>query len=149
MAQCLDPTRRFISSREKAQPRRPSSTAGLNITATGSVNVDYRFGTTSGTVWAGTSSEVFVDPTSAVNLTATPTSLLYSFAGWSGASASGASSISLVVSEPQSIAAGSGYNYVPIGVIVALIGLVAVVLVVRMSLKKSADPSRLVGSQIA
>ncbi len=123
--------------------------AGLNITATGSVNIDYRFGTTSGTVPAGTSSEIFVNPTSAVNLTATPTSFLYSFNAWSGASVSGASSISLVVSEPQSITAGSGYNYVPIGVIVALAGLVAVAIVVRLTVKKSTDSSRLVGLQSA
>lgn len=117
---------------------------GLNITATGSVSVDYRFGTTSGTVLAGTSWEIFVDPTLTVNLTAAPTSPLYSFAGWSGASASGASSISLVFSEPQSITAASGYNYVPIGVIVALVALVAAAIVLRMTAKKSTDSSRAV-----
>jgi hypothetical protein len=122
---------------------------GLSITAAGSVNVEYQFGSTSGTVPAGSTSEIFVDPTSPLMLTATPTSLLYSFDGWSGASASGASSISLLVGEPQSITASSGYNYIPIVVIAALGGSIAVAWVVRGNRKKPANSPRLVGSQSA
>lgn len=118
---------------------------GLTITSESDVSVSYSYpsGITSGgaivkgTVPAGESAVVYVPP-AGVQLSASSSSFLYSFRGWSGASSSGSPSISLVVNGPASIGVRSDLNYVDIGIILAavLLVLIAVVTVAGRSMKK-------------
>lgn len=120
--------------------------SGLNITAMGSVNVSYVFGTRSGTVPAGTSSEVFVDPSAKLMLSATPESLLYSFDRWSGANTSTMSTILLLVKAPESITATSTFNYLAIGTGIVALALAAVVIALAVTKRRATNPKTSEGS---
>jgi hypothetical protein len=106
--------------------------AGLTVSAGPGVSVSYSYASASngsvvGQVPAGTSAVVY-SPASGVKLTAATSSFPYSFGGWSGASSSGESSITLAVTSPETISARSSYNYLDIAIILgALILLIAVV----------------------
>jgi len=96
---------------------------GLTISTGPAVSVSYSYPSwiassvsVKGTIPAGTSAVVYV-PESGVELTASPSSFLDSFAGWSGASTSSGVSVTLAISGPASIGARSAFNYLDIGII--------------------------------
>jgi hypothetical protein len=91
---------------------------GVTIDATGPVSISYHDGSTSGSVVAGTTTEVYVPPSSVLSLTASSAPLLTVFGGWSGASNSSGTTTSLAVAGPATIRSNSGYDYA--GIILAL-----------------------------
>src|SRR5208282_4240669 len=112
---------------------------GLEITTPGSVSVTFSYpvsqgaasGAIQGTVKPGSSDEVYIPPASNVTVEATPTSFLYSFAGWLGLQTS-AGTLVFTISSPSSLTAESGINYLNIGILVFVLALIAsLVLLVR------------------
>jgi len=118
---------------------------GLTISTTPGVVVSYSYGphgVSSGTITQG-STVVYVPP-SGIELSASSSSFLNSFGGWSGASSSSSPSVSVLITSPSSISARSTYNYLDIAIILgALILLVAVVaaLVSRRQRKTVGSPA--------
>jgi Divergent InlB B-repeat domain len=98
---------------------------GVSITSTGPVSIAYQDGSTSGTVSSGTSSVVYVPPSSTLSLSASSVPFLYSFTGWSGDSSLTGTSVSLVVNGPESVTGNSSYNYTDIAVILVVVILIA------------------------
>jgi hypothetical protein len=91
---------------------------GVTIDAIGPVSVSYHDGSSSGSVAAGTTTEVYVPPSSVLSLTASSAPLLTVFSGWSGASNSSGTTTSLVVGGPATIRSNSAYDYA--GIILAV-----------------------------
>jgi len=91
---------------------------GVTVVAGGPVSVAYRDGSISGSVNAGSSTVVYLPPSTALNLTASSSALLTTFNGWSGAVNSSGTSTSLLVSGPVTVVSNSGYDYP--GIILAL-----------------------------
>ena len=112
---------------------------GVAIYATGPMSVSYSDGSVSGSVPAGTRTEVYVPPSTRMNLAAPSIAFLTTFNGWSGASNSSGTSTSFAVDGPAAVASNSEYNYVWIGILVLAVALVAIaatlVLVRRRRLK--------------
>jgi hypothetical protein len=100
---------------------------GLTISTAANMVISYSYasGAASGTISEG--STVVYAPPGGIRLSASTSSFLNSFAGWSGASSSSSPSISLMVIGPTSISARSTYNYLDIAIILgAVILLIAV-----------------------
>ncbi|MDA4136113.1 MAG: hypothetical protein OK449_03815 [Thaumarchaeota archaeon] len=101
---------------------------GLTITTAANVVISYSYasGAASGTISQG-SMVVYVPP-SGIKLSASASSFLSSFGGWSGVSSSSGPSISITLTSPASISARSTYDYLDIAIILgAVILLIAVV----------------------
>jgi hypothetical protein len=99
---------------------------GIAIRADGPMSISYSDGSISGAVPAGTSKEVYVPPSSTLNLGAPSVTFLTTFSGWSGASNSSSTSTSLVVDGPAAVTLNSEYNYVGIGIPVLIIALIVI-----------------------
>jgi hypothetical protein len=105
----------------------------LSIAADSGTGVAFSYGTTTGTVLAGTTKTVYVPPSASVTLRATP-SLLHSFASWKGAGPSAATkpSLTLVVDSPSAVSGTSSYSYpVIFGGAAALVVVLAATLWIR------------------
>jgi hypothetical protein len=102
---------------------------GLAITASSGTSVSYSYGSTSGSISAGTSKIIFVPKGTNVTITASPTSFIYSFSGWSGATTSSENTISIILNSPLSLTANYSLNYINIGIlsVVVIVPLVVVV----------------------
>ncbi len=114
----------------------------LVITSGAGGSVTYSSATATGTVPSGTTVTIYVPLGSTVNLTAQPGSFLNVFASWSGASTSGAASVSVKMTAPTSIASAFGLNLLPVVGIIAAIAATAIVVVflVRRRRRKPAAP---------
>jgi hypothetical protein len=124
---------------------------GVTVTASGSASVSYRDGSVSGSVGAGTSSVVYVPIRSNLTLVASSSPLLYSFGGWSGASASTDPTITLLVTGPESVTATSSFNLLVIGGVLLLAILIALGLVYALvrSRRRGEPQKETVGSPAA
>ncbi len=85
----------------------------LTVSAGGGTNVDFSYGSQTGTVLAGTTKTLYVPPSSNVTLRATPSVFIYSFASWQGTGLTNATkpSLALVVDSPSTVTGTSSYNY--------------------------------------
>lgn len=106
--------------------------AGLTITAGDGGSISYAYGSTSGTVPAGTSLTIYVPVGTAVTLTAAPASFSQAFGEWSGAASGTAGTTTVQVTAPGTVTGSFGLNVLLIaGLSVALVAVIlAVVLVV-------------------
>ena len=111
---------------------------GTKVTATGPLSISYQDGSTSGTVSAGTSTVLYVPPSSTLSLRASSPPFLYSFSGWTGASSSTAPGISLVVNGPEAVTANSSYNYFEIAII--LVAAILIVLGAILAVRRAKKP---------
>jgi hypothetical protein len=106
----------------------------LAIAADAGTNIAFSYGSATGTVQAGTTTTLYVPPSSNVTLRATPSVFVYSFAMWKG-EGTGATkpSLALVVDSPSAVTGTSSYNYpVVLGAtIAAAIIILAVSLLIR------------------
>ncbi|MDA4114313.1 MAG: hypothetical protein OK474_09725 [Thaumarchaeota archaeon] len=112
---------------------------GITVTSTGPVSIAYLDGSTSGSVPAGTSTVIYVPPSSTLTLSASSAPFLYSFSGWSGASSSTATSISLAVNGPESVTGNSSYSYSDIAIIAVAVTVVA--LAALLASRRSRKPA--------
>jgi len=110
---------------------------GVTIDAAGPVSVSYSDGAVSGSVGGGATTEVYVPPDSTMTLTASNDAFLTAFNGWIGAVNSSNTQTSFVVESPAVVLSGSGYNYVAIGLLVAMVGAVAVVAALVLKRRRS------------
>jgi hypothetical protein len=104
---------------------------GLSVAVSGSGTVQYTVNGVQRTITASNST-VYEPKGTSVTLTASASSFLYAFTGWSGA-VTGSSSQTLQLSAPASVVANFGLNFVVMGGIVAVVvvGILGVVLVLR------------------
>jgi hypothetical protein len=100
---------------------------GLKMVAGSNGQVSYRFGSTSGTVQAGTTVMVFAPAGSAVFLKASPSSIFYAFSGWSQGNGGSGSTTSFTLTSPSTAQASFAINIPLLGGIVAAILVVALV----------------------
>lgn len=89
--------------------------AGLALTSGAGGSVQYRYGQLNGSVPAGGNETLYVAPGTVVNLTSTPATVAYTFAGWSGKLAGTAQNATLTVTAPTRVSASFGLDYTDIG----------------------------------
>ena len=109
--------------------------AGLTISAEGGGSVAYSYGSTSGTVLAGSSRTIYVPPGTVVALTASANSASQGFGGWSGAASGSSASTTVQVTAPGTVVAHFGPDLLLVGglslLVVAVVLAVVLVLVLR------------------
>ena len=121
---------------------------GLVISAPGSVSITYSYpvsnssasGAVEGTVSPGTSDEIYVPPTTAITLKATPTSFLYIFTGWLHVQTS-AAIIVFSITAPSSITGESGINYLSMGILVVGIALIVSIFLIVARRYRGTEPA--------
>jgi hypothetical protein len=111
---------------------------GVTVAAGSGGSVTYGYGTTQGTVAAGTTKTFYLPGNSTVTLTAQPDSFLNVFGGWSGASASSASQVVIVASTPAAITANFTTNFAIVGGVAILVIAVVAALFLVLRRKPSA-----------
>ncbi len=96
--------------------------AALKIVSGPSGSVEYNYanqsGTQTGIIRPGSNATIFVLPYTAVNLTASPSSVIYIFHDWSGAAIGNNISTLVNVSTPKEVGASFGLDYTDITVFV-------------------------------
>ena len=108
--------------------------AALVIKSDSNGQLTYGYGSTEGSVAAGSSNTIYVLPGTNVSFTASPSSLIYSVNSWNvgNDSAGASSSYSMVVSSPSSVGVSFGYNYYTFaalgGVVAAVISTIGIIL---------------------
>lgn len=102
---------------------------GLTITASSETSVSYSYGSMSGFLPAGTSQTIFAPQGTNITLMASPTSFIYSFGGWSGATTSGESAIYVILNFPLSLMTSYSFNYLNIGILSAILVVATAVMV--------------------
>jgi outer membrane protein assembly factor BamB len=105
----------------------PQYRFAVKVQQGGSVSYGYAtlYPTISGTVGEGSTVVIYVSAGTSILLSAQPSSFLYQFNGWNGATTSNNNQISLNVNSPMNIEAAFGYNYTNIGLIAGTIIAVA------------------------
>ena len=103
--------------------------AGLSLNSGNGGTVEYRYGHQNGTVPAESNLTLYLMPGTAVNLTSTPSTVAYTFAGWSGKLTGTAQNETLTVSVPTVVSAGFAYDYTDIGTFYAIAIVMTVVAV--------------------
>lgn len=99
---------------------------GVTVTSSSGGSASYSDGSIVGTVKAGSSETIYVPPSSRFDVSAAPSSFLYQFNKWSGASTSTTLSTALTPSTPSTVVADFGYNIPVIGLGSAVIVVIAV-----------------------
>jgi hypothetical protein len=95
---------------------------GLTITAPpAGGSVQYSFASTVGSVDAGRTVTVYVEPGTSISLTANPSTMFYSFDKWSGSTNGSSTHTSISVNSPSSLSASFGYNLETIGGIMVVV----------------------------
>jgi hypothetical protein len=97
---------------------------GVAVDAAGPSSLSYSDGPVSGTVSGGTSTEVYVPPSSTLKITGSSVPFLTGFTGWSGASNSTSTTVSILVSGPAAVRGVSTYDYLGIGTFAILVALI-------------------------
>jgi len=105
---------------------------GLVITSGGNGAVGYSIGAHTGTVQAGGPLTIYAPAGTIVDLSATPSSLLFQFSAWTPSSLGNSGQASVVLQSPTSVAATFSLNLLTIGGIIAAIVAVASVSVVAL-----------------
>ncbi|MDA4126957.1 MAG: hypothetical protein OK452_07120 [Thaumarchaeota archaeon] len=90
-------------------------------------SVTYLYGTDKETVKPGESVSLGLPPGTNVTFVATPSSFLYTFKGWSGASRSSSGTVGLTVRSPAGLVANFSINYYALYGIIALYAILVVV----------------------
>lgn len=115
---------------------------GLTIGAGPDGEISFTAATANGTVPAGGSMTIYAPPGSTVALKASPSSILYSFAGWNPSSSSGAS-LTLLLSSPGSVGASFHYNLLTLAALSVLsagAGVAAILLARRRGATMTPSP---------
>lgn len=97
---------------------------GLLLSVSGSGSVRYSDGQGAGAIQDGSSSELFVSPGTAVSVSAVPSSFLFSFSGWTGASNVSSPQSVISINSPATLNANFGYSFSSLGLI-AIVSVVA------------------------
>jgi hypothetical protein len=109
--------------------------AGLSLNPGSGGTIEYRYAGQNGTVPAGNNLTLYLMPGTPVNLTSTPSTVAYTFAGWSGKLTGTAQNETLTVAAPTRVSAAFSLDYTDIGtfyVVAAVVMVIAVyVFVVR------------------
>lgn len=116
--------------------------AGLTIAAGDGGSVSYSFGSTSGTVPAGTSTTIYVPVGTTVTLVGTPGSWSQTFAGWSGAASGTDFTTTVQVTAPGSASGSFGLSTVLVAGLALLVLVVVVVLVLIVLVRRRRMPPR-------
>jgi len=106
----------------------------LAITVQPGGSVSYSYAATSGTVSEGSTVVTYVPAGTSILLSAQPSSFLYQFNGWTGATMSSNSQVSLNMDSPMSVESAFGYNYTNIGLIGVIV--IATVLAGFLALRR-------------
>ena len=101
--------------------------AGLSMNAGSGGFVEYRYDQGNGTVASGSNMTVYVLPGTRVNLTSTPSTVEYTFAGWSGRIKGTGQNQTLTVSVPVSVSAAFSLDYTDLGAFYAIAIVVMVI----------------------
>jgi hypothetical protein len=109
---------------------------GLAVAADAGTNVAFSYGSTTGTVQAGTTKTLYVPPSTNVTLLASPSLFIYSFGSWQESGHAGGTkpSLALVVDSPSAVTATSSFSYLivlGVGVVVAVMIILALSLLIR------------------
>lgn len=106
---------------------------GLKVTAGDNGEVNYRYGSQSGTVPAGASVTVYAPLGTIISLSADPSSFLYKFDVWVPASTGSSSQVNLGLDSPMTAQAGFSINVIVVlGILVVVIVAIAVVSIVAL-----------------
>ena len=97
---------------------------GVSVDAAGPSSVSYSDGSVSGMVAGGSTTEVYVPPSSTLKLSGSSIPFLTGFTGWNGASNSTSTAVSILVSGPVAISGVSSYDYLGIGAFAVLVALI-------------------------
>jgi hypothetical protein len=89
---------------------------GVTITSSKNISISYTYGSSSGSVPAGTSNTIYMPSGTTIQITATPSSFIYEFAGWLGLSGGNGNSASVVLNSPQTITADASLNFAVLGI---------------------------------
>jgi len=115
------------------------------MTAPGEVSVSYQYGQTSGSVAAGTTKTIFAPAGTSIMVTANPSSIIYSFNGWAGATNSSGGTASVVLNSPSSLRANYGISFEilagGLGAVVLVVAIVAIMVVRRRHLSVVSLPT--------
>jgi len=113
------------------------------IVASGPVSVAYHDVSISGSVNAGSSTVVYLPPSTTLDLTASSSALLTTFNGWSNVVNSSGTSTSLLVSGPVTIVSNSGYDYhgIILALAIAVSAIAATIVLARRRIAGRAPPS--------
>jgi hypothetical protein len=115
----------------------------LAISASSGINIVYSYGSETGAVQAGTTTTLYVPPSSNVTLRATTSLFVYSFGSWQGAGLVNATkpSVALVVHSPSSVTGRASYNYPVIlgGVVTVAVLILAGSLSIRNRRERNSD----------
>ncbi|MGH9919618.1 MAG: hypothetical protein ACRD6W_12240, partial [Nitrososphaerales archaeon] len=105
----------------------------LAISADGETDIAYSYGSSTGTVQAGTTKTLYVPPSTNVTLRATPSLFVYSFASWRGTGLTKATSpsLSLLVDSPSAITGISSFDY---PVVLGAVAVAVVIIILAVSL---------------
>ncbi len=115
--------------------------AGLIITAGSGGSVDYAYGTSVGSVTAGSSVTIYVPIGTQVNLTASPSSLTQAFVAWGGAATGDAGKVSVTVNGPAIATATFGPNpWFVAGGAISVVIVLAVVLALYVRRRRRREP---------
>ena len=98
---------------------------GLLLSASGGGSMQYAYDQNAGTIKSGDSTTLYVPPGTTISVSASPSSFIYSFNSWMGASTAGSSQSSITVASPVTLNAGFGLNFLNLGAIAALIAVAA------------------------
>jgi len=98
---------------------------GVLLSASGGGSVQYAYDQNSGTIESGDSTTLYVPPDTTVSVSASPSSFIYSFNKWTGASTASSSQSSIIVASPVTLTAGFGPNFSSLGAMAALIAVAA------------------------
>lgn len=123
---------------------------GLVITTDAGTNVAFSYGSTTGTVQAGTTKTLYVPPSTNVTLRATPSLFIYSFASLQGAGLAKASkpSSSLVVDSPSAVTGTSSYSY-PVLLGAAVVAAIVIILAVSLLVRSRRSRERVYGFSLS
>ena len=106
----------------------------LAITVQPGGSVSYSYAATSGTVSGGSTVVTYVPAGTSILLSAQPSSFLYQFNGWTGATMSSNSQVSLNMDSSMSVESAFGYNCTNIGLIAVIV--IAAVLAGFLALRR-------------
>lgn len=106
---------------------------GLVIAADAGTNVAFSYGSSTGTVQAGTTKTLYVLPFTNVTLRATPSLFVYSFASWRGTGLANPTkhSLSLVVDSPSAV---TGTSSLTLPVVLGVAAVAAIMVIIAVSL---------------
>jgi outer membrane protein assembly factor BamB len=124
-----------IASQNVSQTIEYTHQYSFTITAQPSGSISYSYPGSSGTVSGGSTEVIYVPAGTTVLLSAQPSSFLYQFNSWTGATTSSNSQISLNVDSPMSVESAFSYNFMNVGLITGIV-IAAVLAGIFMALQR-------------